>query len=62
MLNFSIVVVGQTGRHCEIMRRKRHDGESALLTLGQALTAGSSGPLMAPALVAPQSYLPSKTR
>src|SRR5271155_3562542 len=34
-----LVVIGRIGRHSRIMRRKRSEGESAPMTLGQALTA-----------------------
>src|SRR5229473_3350731 len=34
-----LVVVAQIRRHCGIMRRKRSDGESAPMTLSQALAA-----------------------
>src|SRR6266851_6470745 len=34
-----LVVVSKIRRHCRIMRRNRSEGESAPMTLGQALTA-----------------------
>jgi hypothetical protein len=34
-----LVVIAQIGRHCEIMRRNRSDGESRPMTVGSALAA-----------------------